>query len=163
MKTCFYSDLMLISTNSQRPAGHVFLAGGTIGLLAMVLSVGLSLIGIIDRVNAWISDVITHGNASALVNSLPLWTQWLAVMVVAFAIPWVILAVPGILRRLVLWISIVAVISFWIPVLGIAAYSPVVTAPLIAALWSGLCAMVYARNHEMPCEINQMKSADETR
>lgn len=157
------SDMPPTLPKTQRPPGHIFQAGGTIGLLAMVLSVGLSLLGLIDRINHWISDIITQGNEVAAVKFLPPWTLWLVVMVAAFAIPWTLLCVPGLWRRWVLWLSSLVVLAGWIPVLGLAAYFPEVAAPFIAAVWSGLCAMVYARNHLMPYEILPTEGMHETR
>jgi uncharacterized membrane protein YjjB (DUF3815 family) len=128
----------------------------------MVLSVGLTLLGVVDRLNQWVFSVVIPENEVVALNFLPPWLIWLVVVLAAFAIPWTLLCVPGTWRRWVLWISSLVVIAGWIPVLVLAAYSPQVAAPFVAAVWSGLCAMIYARNHLMPCEMPSTGGMHET-
>jgi hypothetical protein len=72
------------------------------------------------------------------------------------------LATPGGWRRFVLWITSVVLVSAWAPVLSLAAHAPEISAPWIAAVWSGVCALVYTANHRMPCE-ESLQAPDEPR
>jgi len=134
------------------PAGHVLAPALLIGSMALVLALGLETLRILEQVNSiagrWLAEV-GLGNFS---KSLPVWLIWLATGLVAYGLSAAILCVPCIWRRLVLWISTLAILLFWVPVLGLATYVPDIAAPLIAAVWSGICALVYAYNHRMPVD-----------
>lgn len=139
-------------------AGHVLVPAAAIGSLSIVLVVGLSLLGILGRVNLLIANSISQGKAAAFPKSLPEWSPWLAAVLLAFALAFAILSVPGTWRRFVLWITTMVLIAGWAPVLGLAAHYPAIGAPLVAVLWSGVCAVVYAGNHRMPADENSSVS-----
>jgi len=142
---------------TPRPAGHLLIAAATIGSLSIILVVGLGLLGILDRLNRMLIQIMPQSPS----RELPPWSGWLAAMIVAFALAFSILGVSGTWRRVVLWITTLVVVAAWTPVLSLAAYVPQTAAPLIAALWSGACAMVYAGNHLMPCdEVRQTQSSN---
>jgi hypothetical protein len=85
-------------------------------------------------------------------KSLPDGVLWLAAVIFAFGLAFVILGTPGTWRRVVLWVTSLVLIAGWAPVLGLAAHAPEIGGPFIAALWSGACALVYAGNHRMPSD-----------
>jgi hypothetical protein len=62
-----------------------------------------------------------------------------------------------------LWLTAVVVVAGWAPVLVLAARAPDIGAPLIAVLWSGICAVVYAGNHRMAVDEIVSKSPHEAR
>ena len=134
------------------PAGHVLVPALLIGSMALVLAVGLGALHILEQVNfiagSWLEEV-GLGNFS---KPLPVWLIWLTTSLVAYGLSGAILCVPCIWRRLVLWISTLAILLFWVPVLGLATYLPDIAAPLVAAVWSGICALIYAYNHRMPVD-----------
>ena len=136
------------------PAGHVLVPAAAIGSLSIVLVTGLSLLGILGRVNLAIASSVSQGKAGAFPKSLPAWSPWFVAVLLAFALAFAILSVPGTWRRLVLWITTVVLVAGWAPVLGLAAHFPAVGAPLVAVLWSGVCAVVYAGKHRMPVDEN---------
>jgi hypothetical protein len=156
------SDLTMLpsSSLSPRPVGQVSLAGGTIGLLSLLLCVGLSLLGINARMNTALQGLVAD---QGIGHTLPLWTIWLGVLVFAFGIPWILLHIPQAWRRLAVWLTMVVVIGGWVPVLGLAAYAPDLAAPIVAAVWSGICAMIYSANHRMPCDSLQTSDSHEAR
>ena len=144
---------ILSSRNSHpRPVGHVRVAAAAIGLLSILLAAGLSVLGILERVNGWITKGLLASNATAFPKSLPEWSVWLAVGLLAFGLSFAILSVPGTWRRGVLWITAVVLAAGWAPVLSLAAHAPDIAAPFIATVWSGVCALVYAGNHRLPCD-----------
>jgi hypothetical protein len=132
--------------------GHVKIAAPAIGLLSVVLVAGLGLLKITGRVDVMVSRLSTNGDADAFPKSLPDWVVWFFVFVFAFGIPLAILNVAGTWRRLMIWVSALVVIAGWAPVLALAALAPEIGAPWIATFWSGVCALIYAGNHRMPCD-----------
>lgn len=141
-----------MKSSHPQPAGHVLVPAAAIGSLSIVLVTGLSMLGILGRVNLLIANSVSHGTAVVFPKALPAWVPWLVSVVLAFALAFAILSVPGTWRRFGLWITTVVLIAGWAPVLGLAAHFPAIGGPLVAVLWAGVCAMVYAGNHRMPVD-----------
>jgi hypothetical protein len=135
-----------------RPDGHVLVPAAVIGSLSILLAVGLSALRILDRADLAIGSLMSQGKPARFPKALPEWAVWLAVVLLAFGLTFAILNVAGTWRRVVLWITTMALVAAWAPVLSLAARAPDVAAPLIAVIWSGVCALVYAGNHRMPCD-----------
>ena len=136
----------------SRPNGNVLVPAAAIGSLSILLAAGLSVLGILDRVNLLIARAVSQGGTPDFPKALPEWAVWLAVALFAFGLSFSILNVAGTWRRCVLWITTLVLIAGWAPVLSLAARAPEIAAPFIAALWSGVCALVYAGNHRMACD-----------
>lgn len=146
-----------------RPDGHVPVPAAAIGSLSVLLAAGLGVCGILDQVNPVIAKLVAQGGAADFPMALPGWSVWLAAVFFAFGLAFAILCVAGTWRRLVLWITALVLVAGWVPVLGLAARSPDIAAPFIAALWSGVCALVYAENHRMACDQIPPDEAHEAR
>ncbi len=155
----------MVKTAHPRPDGHVLVPGSIIGSLSILLVVGLSALRILDRADMAIAKWMSLGNPAGFPNALPEWPVWLAVVLLAFGLAFAILSVAGTWRRVVLWITSAALVAAWAPVLALAARAPDIGAPLIAAIWSGVCALVYAGNHQMACDetVVLSKKLDEAR
>jgi hypothetical protein len=134
------------------PVGLVALPAAAIGSLSVFLAVGLSLLGILDHVNASVSKIVMQGGSGLFPKALPGWSLWLATLVFAFGMSFAILSIPGTWRRVVVWLTALVLLAGWAPVLSLAAHSPEIGAPFIATLWSGVCALVYAGKHRMACD-----------
>lgn len=134
------------------PAGLVVLPAAAIGSLSVLLVVGLSLLGIMDHVNVSVSQLVMQGKAGLAPKALPGWSVWLVTLAFAFGMAFAILSIPGVWRRVVVWITALVLLAGWAPVLSLAAHAPEVGAPFIASLWSGVCALVYAGKHRMACD-----------
>lgn len=130
------------------PVGHELLPAAAIGALSTLLAAGLGVLGLLGALNGSIGRWV----GQATPKSLPAWLPWLAAVAFAFALALAILSVPGTWRRVVLWVTAVVAVAGWAPVLGLAAHAPDIAAPLVATVWSGVCAVVYARNHRMACD-----------
>ena len=144
----------------QLPAGHVLVPTVAIGSLAVLLVAGLGLLGLLDRMNAAVAALMKSGPAFQAAEPLTGWVVWPATLFVAFGLPYAMLGVPGTWRRIILWASLMAVVAGWAPVLMLAARAPDVGGPFIATVWSGVCALVYAANHRMACEIVPRAAAE---
>ena len=135
-----------------RPPGHLRVAAATIGALSMMLAGGLHWLGFLERANAQLAHLVAQDGTGNFPQQLPDACVWLAAAGFALGLAAAILATPGHLRRLILWLSTLAIIAAWAPVLSLAAYAPDIAAPWIATLWSGFCALYYAAHHRMACE-----------
>jgi hypothetical protein len=134
------------------PPGHVLLPAAAIGGLSLLLAAGLEWLGILARVDSGIARMVSRGGAEMFPRQLPLWGVWLAAALFAFGLAAAILATPGSVRRVILWLSAVLLVAAWAPVLSLAAHAPQIAAPWITTLWAGVCAMVYTARHRMPCD-----------
>ncbi len=123
-----------------------------IGALSILLAVGLDVLRILEPVDRMISKLVSQGTIQNFPKALPVWSVWLATVVLAFGLSFAILSVAGTWRRLVLWITSMVLVAGWAPVLALAAHFPDIGAPFIATLWSGVCALVYASSHRMACD-----------
>ncbi len=123
-----------------------------IGSLAVVLAAGFGFLGLMDRANDLVAEVLGSGGLGAPVKLLPDWAIWLAAVIGAFGISLAILSVPGNWRRAVLWLTALVVTAGWGPVLMLAAHAPEIAVPMLAVFWSGLCAYVYASRHRMAAD-----------
>lgn len=152
-------------TSHPRPEGHVLVPAAVIGSLSILLAVGLSVLRILDRVDLAIGKWMSQGKPASFPKALPEWAVWLAVVLFAFGLAFAILSVAGTWRRVVLWITTAVLVAAWAPVLALAARAPDIAAPFIAVIWSGVCALVYAGNHQMACDerVDLSKATDEAR
>jgi hypothetical protein len=136
---------------------HIGLAVLFAGSMALALAGGLGFLGLIGRLDGFAGDVfLPKGMAEPTLVPHPL-VLWLATAALAFALPAVILNVPGLWRRLVVWGGTVALITAWGPVLALAAHKPQIGVALVAVLWSGFCAMFYTTNHVLPVDRDDAK------
>jgi len=144
------------SNQPRYSPGHVLVTAAFIGSLALVLAAGLEALGLTDRADAAISICLSRAiqpeGAAAFPKALPAWALWLGTGLIAYGLALAMLGVPGTWRRLVLWFTTLGLVAAWAPVLGLAAHAPEIAAPLIAAVWSGACALVYTHSHRMPCD-----------
>ncbi|MES2474349.1 MAG: hypothetical protein V4640_01120 [Verrucomicrobiota bacterium] len=140
-------------SNHVRHPGHVNGAALAIGSLSMLLVAGMALPGIVDRLDGMVARMTAEG-AAGFPKSLPTWCVWLFTLFVSYAVPFAILGAPGTWRRVMLWLTALVLVAGWAPVLVLAAHAPDVAAPWIATLWSGVCALVYAKNHRMPVDVH---------
>ncbi len=138
--------------------GHVLVPASAIGGLSLVLAAGLAALGVIERANEGIARLVSRGGVETFGKHLPAWVIWLAAVILAFGLAFAILATPGHGRRALLWITAVVLMAAWAPVLSLASHAPDIAAPWIATVWSGVCALVYAANHRMPCDAHPASS-----
>lgn len=136
---------------------HVLLAVSVSGLMALALAVGLDFLKVIERMNVWFTQMLTGSGLSQPVREISKEVWWLASGFLAFLLAAVLLNIPGMWRRFLVWGITIALTFFWAPVLLLAAYKPDISLVMVAVLWSGFCAMVYATNHVMPADRKEDK------
>ena len=120
--------------------------------MALALAGGLQFLGLTWRLDAMAEDMFSPkgmGDTQLMLNPFVL---WLAAAALAFALPAVILNIPGLWRRIVIWGGTFALTLAWGPVMILAAHKPQIGVALVAVLWSGFCAMFYTTNHVLPVD-----------
>lgn len=141
---------------NRQPEAHVPAAAALIGALAVLLAAGLTALGALTAVDTSVGSALAEAQrqpvGSAFPKSLPAWGLWSATTFFGVGLAWAMLSVPGVWRRVVLWICTLLVVVAWAPVLALAAHRPSVGAPLVAVLWVGVCVWFYASKHRLPCD-----------
>lgn len=119
------------------------------GSLGMVVAFGLDSMRMLDGIDRHILQWVRNAGVDGFDNRLPGWVLWSTTAVIAYGLALIILEVPGLWRRLLLWVSTLVMVLAWAPVLGLAAHQPSIAGPLVASIWSGICALIYAHQHRM--------------
>lgn len=131
---------------------HIGLAVLSAGAMALALSAGLRFLGLMGKMDGFLESVFSQKSMASPPNSLTHIELWGGSALLAFVLPAVILNVPGLWRRLVVWALTLALTLAWGPVLLLAAHKPEIGVALVVVLWSGVCAMFYATNHVLPVD-----------
>lgn len=136
---------------------HIGLAVFSAGVMALALAAGLSFLGLMGKVDGLLEGFLAPQSMVAPAKSLGPIALWVGSALLAFLLPAVILNVPGLWRRMVVWSLTFALTLAWGPVLLLAAHKPEIGVALVAVLWSGFCAMFYTTNHVLPVDKPQSK------
>lgn len=143
-------------SSHKQPADMGF-ATIAIALMGIGLAAGLDYLGMVGQLDKWIMAVVVKPGFSAPEQSLNPYLIWGVTVVLVPSLTAVMLNVSGGWRRLLIWVLALIVTFFWVPVLLLAAYEPEIGVALVGLLWSGCCAMVYSKNHEMPADLTEQK------
>ena len=131
---------------------HIGLAVLAAGAMALALAGGLLFLGLTARLDAALGHFFSpKGIGKPSLEADPV-LLWLATAALAFALPAVILNIPGLWRRIVVWAGTFFLTLAWAPVMILAAHKPQIGVALVAVLWSGFCAMFYTMNHVLPVD-----------
>ncbi|MCW1884274.1 hypothetical protein OKA04_05990 [Luteolibacter flavescens] len=139
-----------MSASAQKPPAHPLAALTSIGGMSLVLAGVLELLGFSQKVDLIVAGWVQTTGLGGDFRILPSYVPWL------WTIPMVLGLVGSMLgsrrnwRRTVLWATAVVLTIGWVPVLALAGYLAEVTMPLLALVWGGLWAMIYATRHQEP-------------
>lgn len=136
---------------------HIGLTIATVGVMALGLAMGLKWLGLMSRFDGLLLEAFSPAAMKHPDKPLEPFLLWGATAFLAFALPAVILNVPGQWRRLVVWAGTIALTVSWGPVLVLAARMPEIGVALVAVMWSGFCAMFYTLNHVLPVDVPDPK------
>lgn len=131
---------------------HIGLAVLAAGAMALGLAAGLHFLGLIGKMDGVLGNMFSPKGMEPPPNTLSHIELWGGSALLAFILPAVLLNVPGLWRRLVIWGLTFALTFAWGPVLLLAAHKPEIGVALVAVLWSGFCAMFYTTNHVLPVD-----------
>ncbi len=109
--------------------------------------------GLLGPLDSMLAALVTLDPAAAA--AVPAWIVWLATAIFAYGLAIVLLEIPGTWRRMIIWLSTLAVVMGWLPVAAISGSHAEVAAPAVAVLWSGICAIIYAARHRMAADDDQ--------
>ncbi len=137
---------------------HTGLAVFATGVMALALAVGLDFLKLTGGANGFFESVFLPKGMDAVSRPIDPVALWAGTAVLAFALPAVMLNVPGNWRRMVVWCGTLALTLSWGPVLLLASYRPEIAVAVVAVLWSGFCAMIYATNHVLPVDNPTLKT-----
>lgn len=141
-------------SKQPKPPAHpvaAFLAVGSMSVLVASVLHRLGLSRGVDRaVGGWVERIGLEGP----MRDLPLSWLWAWTVLVAYGLAAGMLISRRHWRRTVLWVTTLALTVSWIPVLALAGYAAPAELPLLAVVWCGVCAMVYAIRHEEPGEFH---------
>lgn len=135
---------------APKPPAHPLAALMSIGGMSLVLAAALELLGFSQKVDLEVTSWVKTIGLNGEIRVLPAWAPWL------WAVPMVLGLAGGMLasrktwRRSVLWATTLVLTIAWVPVLALAGYQAEVTMPLLALVWCGLWAMIYATRHQEP-------------
>jgi len=135
----------------ELPPGHVTLPVALTGSMGMALAAGLHVFGLLRAMDRHLAGMFVE-DPEALAPAISPIALWISTAVVAYGLAFLVLEIPGNWRRIVIWISTMAVIAAWLPVAVIAHAHAAVAAPLVAAAWAGLCTIIYAARHHMEAD-----------
>lgn len=136
---------------------HIGLAIFSAGAMALALAAGLSFLGLMGKADGLLESLFSPKGMASAPNRLSDFQLWGSSTLLAFLLPAVILNIPGLWRRLVVWTLTVTLTFTWGPVLLLAAHKPEIGVALVAVVWSGFCAMAYTTNHVLPVDKPQTK------
>lgn len=131
---------------------HIGLAVLSAGAMALALAAGLRFLGLMGKIDGFFESVFFLKGMAPPPNSLSYLALWGGSALLAFLLPAVILNIPGLWRRLVVWALTLVLTLAWGPVLLLSAYKPEIGVALISVLWSGVCAIFYTTNHVLPVD-----------
>ena len=129
--------------------------------MAVGLAVGMDSLGFWSGPDAW-ATAWTARLGDGIHDVPAMWVLLLTV-VSAYALPLLMLSSAQWGRRVVWWCSLLMVTVAWLPVLALASWKLPPCMPLVALLWSGLCALIYAQRHRLPCEMPVVSSKSSAR
>jgi hypothetical protein len=131
---------------------HIGVAVLSAGAMALALAAGLQFLGVLAKLDTILERMFSPPGMEPQPQSLDPFLLWGGTALLAFALPAVILNIPGAWRRLIVWGGTIALTLSWGPVLLLAAHKPGIGVALVCVLWSGFCAMFYTTNHVLPAD-----------
>ncbi len=137
-------------SRTELTPGHVFAPSLWIGTMALVLVVGMDTLGSWETIDAWATGWTRRLGEG--MRDVPAPMVLMMTCLLSYALPLLMLSTPHWWRRLILWLSLTLLTAAWLPVLALASWKLPPTMPVIALFWSGLCAFIYAHQHQLPCE-----------
>lgn len=153
-----------MTRKKQEP--HIGIASVASAMMALALAAGLGFLKVMHRFDEFLASLLTRPGLSGAAYSISPWVLWTGTAMLAFFVAAVMLNVAGTWRRLLVWGLTLVLTFFWGPVMIIASFKPEIGVAIVAVLWSGFCAMVYAKNHWLPVdrrEKSEMKKNDAAR
>lgn len=141
-----------MTSRSSTPHGHPLAAAAVVGSFTCALILVMRAGGLLAPLDSGLASgyaAMGFGVGPGAVQ--PVWAVPLAALLV-YAVVWLVLETPGTGRRVLLVGTVLVLTAALSPVLALWGlfWSPVSAVAGVA--WGGLCAVLWARQHRMPCE-----------
>mgnify|MGYP001819991949 CR=1 FL=1 len=141
-----------MSDSTAAVSGHPVYAAGVIGSFSLALVLLLEVLGVFSGAEVGLRD--SYRDYGFLVDadaSQPGWALWLTGGLI-YLLPWVLFEIPGTQRRLLVLVGVLVLLVLTSPVLALwlVYWNP--ASGLLALAWAGLCSLLWAKQHPMPCE-----------
>jgi len=132
--------------------GNPLISAAVVGTFSLALALVLQILGIYRGVGETLWNAYqTRGfrvGEGFVEEAGGLWV----VAVLVYSQAWLLCEVPGLHRRLLVLLSSLVLIALASLVLALWGLYWCPAAALVATLWAGFCAILWANQHRMPCE-----------
>jgi hypothetical protein len=139
-----------MSKPALKPPAHPGAAVLAIGGMSVVVAAALEVLGFSRRLDEVVAGWVAASGLGGGFRDLPAAVPWAWTVPLVFGLAVGMLGSRRTWRRAVLWVSTLFLTAGWVPVLALAGYRAPVAMPLLALLWCGLWAMIYAARHQEP-------------
>lgn len=121
--------------------------------MGFVVAAGLRLSGFLELPDlVLISSLSGMAGLNRGLEDAPLWAGLLLAAIAVLGVCAAILGSPGFLRRLSLFVTTLVLVAGLCVVAALYAIFLSVIPAVIAVLWGGGCALIYASRHTLPCD-----------
>jgi hypothetical protein len=141
-----------MSSRTPNPHGHPVAAAAVVGSFAFAMALVMRAAGLLGEVEAGLArGYAARGFGEYWEASQPWWDLALVALLV-YGLVWLLFETPGVGRRVIILVSSAVVVLILSPVLALwgTFWSPLNV--VLGMVWGGFCAIMWARQHPMPCE-----------
>lgn len=150
-----------MSNETSHTAGQPTVTAAVVGSFSLALALVLEMLGVYGGANEGLWHAYEM-KGFALPEFVPSEIQGLLVVaVLVYLVAWLICEIPGVHRRVLVLLSSAVLIALASPVLALwgVFWSPLAT--LVAMIWAGFCATLWASQHPMPCERDKVGEVED--
>jgi hypothetical protein len=142
-----------MKSHSPSSHGHPFTAAAVVGSFALAVAVLLRVAGVFKGTDVSFREWYLERGFGVAAESVQPWWDFLLVLVAVYGLVWFLFETPGMTRRLLVLMTSLVLLLTASPVLALwgTFWSPV--GVMLGVAWSGFCAILWARQHPMPCEL----------
>jgi hypothetical protein len=134
-----------------KPPAHPLAALLSIGGMSLVVAGTLHQLGITRGIDRSALEWMKSSQMGGDFRDLPAVWGWLwTALISSFGLAAGMLISRRHWRRVVIWVSVLLLTLCWVPVLGLSGWKVPLALPMVAAVWCGLWAMIYAARHQEP-------------
>lgn len=135
--------------------GHPFTAAAVVGSFTLALVVLLRVAGVFRSADGGLRDWFVGRGFGLDPGVVQPWWDFVVLLPVLYGLVWMVFETPGLARRVLVLLTaeVLLVTASLVAALWGVFWSPV--GLVLAVAWGGGCALLWARQHPMPCELPQ--------
>ncbi len=131
-----------------------------VGSFPVALAWVLKAAGFLGQAEATLSHGYTARGFGDFSGAVQPWWELLVVAGLVYALVWLLFETPGAERRVLLTLTATVMVLSMSPVLALWGIFWCPLAAVIGMAWGGFCAILWARQNPMPCELPDEKIED---